>query len=220
MIPRPLTDNAARHNPGRWVCNIRPERCNGVFRAYGQDMPCPLRDKCLAGWRNTYQWTPGHKLAGRYPGMDLDADWRRRHGTRLAQLQRVFAPLLRRRQRTPEQRERHAEWQRAARRRGQVGKPVDVPLHRVPLPCGEDCENCPYDACIYTDEDLDAIEAAVARQRAHRDYDPRQRRAKYERDKLKRANDPQRAERFRVQNAARCKRWYQINRAKRKDDRE
>ncbi|WP_251447025.1 hypothetical protein [Vermiculatibacterium agrestimuris] len=218
MIPRPLTDNAARHNPGRWVCNIRPERCNGIFRVYGQDMPCPLRDKCLAGRRNTYQWTPGHKLAGRYPEMDLDADWHRHHGTRLAQLQQAFAPLLRRKQRTPEQRKLHAEWQREARRRQQVDGHAAPPLRRVPLPCGEDCENCPYDACPYTDEDLDAIEAVAARQRAHRSYDPQRRRAKYERDKLRRANDPKSAERFRAQNAARCKRWYQKNRAKRKEN--
>lgn len=39
----------------------------------------------------------------------------------------------------------------------------------VVLPCGEDCDNCPYDDCIYTDEDRDKLlrEHAVAAKRGY-----------------------------------------------------
>lgn len=218
MIPRPQTDAAVRHNPGRWVCNTKPEKCGGIYRVYGQDMPCPLRAKCYWGGKNTYEWTWGRKEWGRYPEMDIDIAWAREHGTRLAQLQQVFAPHLRRKQRTSEQRERDTESQRRSRRKKAASnfQTFGNLMRRQPLPCGEDCENCPYDECMYTDQDLDAAEKVTTHKRVK--YDPEKRKEQYERHKTRMETDPQYAERFRAKNAARCKRYYHKRKVKGKDD--
>jgi len=172
-------------------------------------MACPLRAKCWWGRRNTYQWSLGGKYLGRYLGLDVDADWHRRHGTRLGQLLQVFVPEKRRRKRTPEQRERDTASQRESRRRRteEMEQEVKVLPKRQPLPCGEDCEGgCPYDGperCPYTDADLDAAEAE-----AKREHQRKLRRAQYERHLEKMATDPVYAANFRKKNAARCKRYY------------
>lgn len=208
MIPRPKSDAAARHNPGRWICNTRPERCNGYFAVYGQLMACPLRAKCFWGRKNTYEWSLGQKTSGRFAELDIDVSWRRIHGNRLAQLQRLFNPELRRWTPTPEQKEQYARKAREARRANASTKPVDDTPKRPLLPCGEDCEGgCPYDGpCPYTDADIEALEAAAKREKARQ-----QSADKYQRQKARMAVDPAYAEKFRAGNRRRNKAAYDRN---------
>lgn len=208
MIPRPLTDGAARYNPGRWICNKRPEKCNGIFRVYNQDMLCPLRAKCYWGRGNTYEWTPGEKVQGRYPRLDA-SNWRREHGERLVWVQRVFAPersaaiaakyrMAHKEQLAAKQKERYCK--------ANPPKPPKAPS-RQPLPCGEDCEGgCPYDTCPYTDADLDAMEAEAKRERLRQ-----QSRDKYRRQKAREAVDPEYAADRKAKEAIRRKRYYEAH---------
>lgn len=208
MIPRPKSDAAVRHNPGRWICNTRPERCNGYFAVYGQLMACPLRAKCFWGRKNTYEWSPGPKISGRFAELDIDSTWRRKHGNRLAQLQQLFAPELRRRVKTPEQKERYAQKEREARQAKANARPVGSIPKRPLLPCGEDCDGgCPYDGpCPYTDADIEALEAEAKREKARR-----QSAEKYQRQKARMAVDPVYAEKFRAGNRRRNKAAYDRN---------
>lgn len=207
MIPRPLTADAARHNPGRWICNKRPEKCTGIFRVYGQDMPCPLRAKCFWGRRNTYEWTPGEMVNGRFPVLDTDAGWRRRHDTRLKSLERALFPN-RNAEMCARYRAAHREQLADSdRARYQKRHPPDPPLEREVkrplLPCGEDCDGgCPYEACPYTDADLDDLEAAAKQERLRQ-----QSREKYRRQKAREAEDPKYKAHRRIMDAIRSKRY-------------
>lgn len=200
MIPRPLTDAAARHNPGRWVCSKRPEQCDGTFWVYSQPMACPIRAKCFWGRDNTYERTPGPKRQGRFLSMDIDASWRREHGNRLACLQAAFAPELRKWAPTAEYKETRARKAREKRAAQRVDTPPPV---KTILPCGEDCGNCPFDSCRYSDaaED-DALE--IARRETQRQRS----REKYRRQRAREQIDPEYAAHRRALGAARCKRYY------------
>lgn len=204
MIPRPRTEGAARYDPGRWICNKRPEKCDGSFRVYGQDMKCPIRARCFWGRRNTYQWTPGSKTWGWY--LDLATEDREAiHGRRRAQLRDAFC-----REEELEAGRRYREAHReelAARDRLRRKREAPPPAVKTTLPCGEDCENCPYDACLYTDRDTDQLEADAAKERARR-----QSREKYRRQKAREAVDPAYAAKRKAQDAARCKRYYEAHR--------
>lgn len=211
MIPRPRTEAAARHNPGRWVCNARPEKCKGLFRVYGQDMECPLRCKCYWGRRNTYQWTPGAKTQGRYADLDVDAGWRDRHASRLAALLEAFCRETRR-EAARRYRENHREAlaEKQAARRARQRPPPPEPKVRAVHPCGGDCDNCPLpegpEACPYTDADDDALLAEERRERLRR-----QSREKHRREKAREAVDPA----YRAHRAAlgkeRCRRYYEAH---------
>lgn len=206
MIPRPLSDAAARHNPGRWVCNTRPEKCNGIFRVYGQDMACPIRDKCWAGRRNTYEHTPGGKLWGRYPELDTDGGRRRQHANRLKALKKLWAPPPP--PRTAAQREAGAA--RTRKWRAKHAKPHEAP-ETVPsrplLPCGEDCEGgCPYETCPYTDDALDALEAAGKQDKLRA-----QAREKHARERTREAQDPDYKAHRRELDRVRSRRYYQAH---------
>lgn len=206
MIPRPQTDAAARHNPGRWICTADPEECGGVFRVYGQAMACPLWAKCYWGRRNSYQWTLGRKDWGRCLSLDTDMERRRTHGNRLMALLRLFAPeRCREKPKTREQKDEANRKAREARRKAREREPPpDCPPQRPLLPCGEDCGGgCPYAVCPYTDADLDALEAAARREKARR-----QSAEKYRRQKARMAADPAYAERFRAGNRRRSKAAY------------
>lgn len=210
MIPRPLSDDSARYNPGRWICNTRPEKCKGLFRVYGQDMPCPIRAKCFWGRGNSYQWTPGPRQWGRFLGLDTDATRRNQHRTRLMQIRRTFDPAYymeidsRYRQAHREQRN---EWMRRKRReQAQLRPEKQAPPH-TPLPCGEDCEGgCPYDSCPYTDQALDAL---AQQDRAKRLRE--QSKQSYRRKKAREAIDPEYAARRKAQEKTRCKRYYEAH---------
>lgn len=208
MIPRPKSDSAARHNPSRWICTTKPGKCNGMFRAYGQDMPCPLRAKCYWGRRNTYEWALGYKVGGRCLDLDVDIEHRREHGTRAMVLQRLFAPKPRPPS-TPEQREKKTRKAREKREKERQNCQTfgEMP-QRVLLPCGEDCEGgCPYDGpCPYTDADIEAMEAEAKREKARR-----QSAEKYQRQKARMAVDPDYAEKFRAGNRRRNKAAYGRN---------
>lgn len=210
MIPRPESEEGARHNPGRWICNKRPEKCNGLFWVYGQAMPCPLRAKCFWGRRNIYEWSLGERVAGRYPSLDTDVEWRRRHGTRLMELKRVFTPEQTRQISTPERRERNAAWMREHRRREGEAKAQTLGIlpRKKLLPCGEDCEGgCPYDGpCPYTDADTDHLEDQEREERVRA-----QDRAKKAREKAREAVDPEYREHRRQLDIARCHRYYEAH---------
>lgn len=168
-------------------------------------MHCPLRCKCHWGRRNSYEWTPGGKLWGRYPQLDVDAGRKRAHATMGMALQRLF--LGRRdKPRTQEQKTDRARYMRQWRAKN---KPPEPPpkLTRQPLPCGEDCESgCPYDdpaKCPYTDADLDAAQAQADRERRRQ-----QSREKHQREMERRAADADYDRRKREQNRERCRRYY------------
>lgn len=208
MIPRPKSDAAARHNPGRWICTTAPEKCNGTFRAYDQDMPCPLRAKCYWGRRNTYERALGHKVHGRCLELDVDIERRREHDARGKALQRLFAPKPRPPS-TPEQREKDAQRAREKRERERTNCQTSGNLTERPLlPCGEDCEGgCPYDGpCPYTDADIDALVAEAKREKARL-----QSAAKYQRQRARMAVDPEYAAKFRAGNRRRNKAAYDRN---------
>ena len=168
MIPRPLTDDAARYNPGRWVCNVKPEICNGMFRVYGQDMPCPLYARCLCGDTTKYQYPLGKKYMGHYQVLYTDSDRARKRALQDRVYKRLFGGV-KSKPRTAEQKERDAAWAREKRRRDREANPKPVALPERPLlPCGEDCAGgCPYDGpCPYTDADIDALVARAAHDKA------------------------------------------------------
>lgn len=206
MIPRPLSDVAARHNPGRWVCNKRPEKCNGIFRVYGQDMACPIRAKCWFSRRNTYEHTPGGKLWGRYPELDVDVSWRAEHHRRLKALTDLWGPP--RPERTDEQRAADAERQRRRRaKQAEQRPPTEKAPSRPLLPCGEDCDGgCPYETCPYTDDALDALEAAGKQDKLRA-----QAKEKHARERAREAQDPDYKAHRRELNIARLRRYYQAH---------
>lgn len=201
VIPRPRTADAARLNPGRWICTLQPGQCGGIFRVYGQDMACPLWERCRED-ANRYEYSLGPKVSGRYMSLDTDMEHRQRHGKRLSDLRAAFCP--RRYERTDEQRERHARYVRERRRKQREAMAPPPEPERIYLPCGEDCANCPWEACRYTDEDKDSLLLADKRERERRRAADKHRR---ERERM--ASDPAYAAHMRELAQARMQRYYQ-----------
>lgn len=146
---------AVKYNPTRWVCQFPQERCDGFFYVYGTKRPCPLFPKCQAA---VVQNTP---LEYRYPQQSENqrvltlSDPQRYlvHAKRSCDLRRTFltgdeSPDRKYYYRNKDimlARSREKYRQRSLKKAG---------LGSMPLPCGSDCRNCPYDnGCHYDQED-------------------------------------------------------------------
>lgn len=159
-IPRPRSERATNYNPGRWVCSRQSGKCDGFFRVYGQKMKCPLWDKCREDLKNNYEWAYGKKTNGRFIGCG-DPERNEEHWYRGHVLRRVFNPEHEKEEkRKYKMRHREEINQKKRERRARNRKESKVKEKKVILPCGEDCENCPYPVCQYTDIDDDNTEKA------------------------------------------------------------
>lgn len=210
MIPRPLTDDAARYNPGRWICTMSPEQCGGVHRVYSQDMPCPLYTKCLQGNRTMYEYSLGAKVNGLYLALHTDVNRRQRTTAQNRMYKRLFGGI-KSKPLTPEQRAAATAWMREKRRREREANPKPMALPERPLlPCGEDCAGgCPYDGpCPYTDADIDALVAKAA----HDKY-LAQKRAAWARAKARMAENPEYRARQKELEKVRRKRYCEAHKA-------
>lgn len=158
VIPKPRSGKSRDFDPSRWVCCRRPEKCDGNFRVYGQSYPCPLREKCAAGGKNSYEWSYGRRVQGRYPLLSehychRTAWWHRRNGLMMAFRPDYLAEKRKiDRQRHGKEYDRRQQARRkAARERARAAE--EPWARRELLPCGEDCENCPWGECRYGDAD-------------------------------------------------------------------
>lgn len=164
-IPRPRGERATNYNPGRWVCSRRPGKCDGFFRVYGQKMRCPLENKCKEDLKNTYEWGYGEKINGRFIGRG-EPERTEEHWYRSHVLRRVFDPEHEKEEkRKYKLRHREEINQKKRERRARNRKESKVKEKKVILPCGEDCENCPYPVCQYTDIDEDNAVKAEQKKR-------------------------------------------------------
>ena len=192
---------AEKHYAGRWICQKPTEKCNGMFRVYGEDCPCPLSAKCLGSphyrgqLETIYTKAQFGKLA-----VSSSPNWNVEHATRLNEVKAAFT------------REAYNTYYReyAAKNADRLNKlrreKYDPPLELIrpdarPLnaakevlpPCGSDCENCPYDdGCRYPDFDAQQD----AKRETKRICDKRY----AERRKERIRNDPVYAERERSRN--------------------
>lgn len=156
------------NNSGKWVCVRDPAKCHGrIFRA-GRSVSCPLLGYCAAEkllgrkWAYEYKATICHnvmlELGVAEPGDNYERAKKRKEYIKL------FAPDLYEDMRRKEcQRvQRYYRDNREAvlakkRQRYAVEHPPQSPDPRPTLPCGEDCENCPYETCRYPDKDGDIL---------------------------------------------------------------
>lgn len=141
----------ARYDPTRWVCQIRAEKCNGIFYVYGEARPCPLAGKCLdpANRRTPFEYL--YPVQGENQRVIKLTDPERylAHAKRSCELRRVFLQG----DENPDRKyyqshkdvikaksdEKYRRWKEAADEADRLG-----------LPCGGDCMNCPYDQyCPY-----------------------------------------------------------------------
>lgn len=146
-----------KYDPARWICQCRPEICDGIFYVYGTARPCPLRDRCLSSAR-------GHQLEYLYPQQSpaqrkltlAEPERYIAHAKRAQALRRAFAPdAVRMAAKAYYQNKKdqlsayHAERYRQRHPPGEERPKTQLP----PPPCGGDCaDGCPYDGvCCYPD---------------------------------------------------------------------
>lgn len=148
----------------RWICTWHPQRCNGRRYVKGRIEDCPLAYRCLdPAYRVTLYEFPALRIRGNIREL-VDPAHRMQHARRYRVLIEVFDPERHRRIL-----DRKNELKRKYRRKAAARKLMEQAIREledtvrqknrvsVTLPCGEDCANCPYDECRYTDADVDAI---------------------------------------------------------------
>lgn len=157
---------------GKWVCVVKPNMCDGKRLLNGRLVDCPLKAYCERDAREGRRWQYEYPCTKRYGYIleTTDPNHGRAHQKRGHVLRMVFSPeyvaqeRARRRQWDAEHRDQKREYLRRWRAQKEPPKKIAV---RATLPCGEDCENCPYDVCQYTDRAEDEI---VAVRRDRREY--------------------------------------------------
>lgn len=147
----------------KYICVRSAKKCDGFRMLNGRRVPCPLSDSCLyeylsnPEYRETAYDYPCSTYRGHARWLARSHDEKMARDRRYAELNYIFGDT---KQKSLERQRKH----RAAEREKQ-GRERDRPqiTHRSRkkvrdvLPCGEDCENCPYDSCIYTDADMDEL---------------------------------------------------------------
>lgn len=150
MIPKPKTEKSRDFDPSRWVCCKRPERCDGTFRVFGQNFPCPLYEKCVLGWKNQYEWSYGRRYRGRYPLLSEHFGHKFVWDRRRNDLMTAFCPDYLAEKRKISRQRHGKEYDRRANEKKRAKKRLDLGLEwrkRELLSCGEDCGNCPWEEC-------------------------------------------------------------------------
>lgn len=145
---------------GKWVCTKTFRVCKGTIYLHGEVVDCPLMPYCAADEILGRRWEfefPCHKKSGSILEL-TDPDHGKEHLRRFCALRKVFA-TPEQQQRIREQRDRYNEYRRAKRHAQREAAPPKVSemKARETLPCGEDCENCPYDECRYPDYDIEEV---------------------------------------------------------------
>ncbi|HWS42092.1 MAG TPA: hypothetical protein VN421_03280 [Pseudoflavonifractor sp.] len=149
---------AEKHYAGRWICQKPAEKCNGMFRVYGEDRPCPLAPKCLGSphYRGQLETIYAKAQFGKL-AVSSSQNWGIEHVARLNDAKAAFskdAVNAYYREYAAKNRDRlnrlYREKYNPSLERMLPGvKRLNAPKEVLP-PCGGDCENCPYDAgCRY-----------------------------------------------------------------------
>lgn len=178
----------AAHN-ARWVCTRRVSECDGYRIVRGRNEPCPLKRVCCDAWLFDFEdkW---REALYEYPCT--------RFGDTIREISEHDDPPDRAKQRNkrrediilafwaedirayryeynhrPEVIERRRIWERNRMTKTRLMAHKKA-KQRYVLPCGEDCENCPYGECRYTDEEAEEIRAEIAvtaeKSRKHEKY--------------------------------------------------
>lgn len=168
-----------KYDPARWICQCRPEICNGLFYVYSEARPCPLRHKCLSSSR-------GHQLEYLYAQQSIyqrklhlaDPERYMAHAKRHLDLRRAFVPEEDKRLNRAHYERNKSRYAAIAARKYREAhleqEHLKKPKYDLPLPpCGKACEEedgcCPFDDdCHFPDweeQQIAAIEAAKAEQR-------------------------------------------------------
>lgn len=114
---------------------------------------------------------------------------------------------------SPEQKKRQAERNRKWRAKKKKDAPPEKGKERWILPCGEDCENCPFEECKYTDEKEDALE-----REEEQEYHRRAARESYYRKKAEMEKDPELAEAYKRRKKEDMQRFLERKDEKMKSD--
>lgn len=205
----------------RWICTWPARNCNGKRYLKGRIEDCPLAQRCLdPSYKVTLYEFPSHRVNGNIREL-LDPLQPREHTRRRYSLIKVFDPELHRRRL-----DRKNELKRKYRRRAAARKLMEQAVREleasvksmsrvsITLPCGEDCANCPYDECRYTDADVDAI-FAEERAKKLREYNRKAlpRKKAWREENREHVNAMERARAARNPKVAENKRrWYEEHR--------
>lgn len=161
---------------------MRPSQCEGKFFLRGRWIPCPLAPQCYDKWLHndgTYRETlyefPATRIRGTIREISAqDPGTRERdRNRRYMALRYAFyrADELRRVREYNARSEVKERLRERWRKRWRDAHPLRYgdAAPTATLPCGEDCENCPYEECRYSDADRDKLDAELAaRKRAEK----------------------------------------------------
>ena len=166
--------------PGQLVCILDPAECNGYITFYGRKVKCRLYDRCKAsinGKKTEYEYSCytdkylGDKKYDKYTkiGARLNLGYPVFRETKQEESSRFTKRKHCRIAFDPDYAKKYKQWidnatekdkiERSKNREDKYYEKIsDINSSTKLLPCGEDCDNCPYDECIYdTDEKIDEV---------------------------------------------------------------
>ena len=171
----------SNYDPCANVCILDPSKCNGLRISYGQIVRCRLYNKCIYSDKTEYEFSmyteeylnskydkikskvdEGRKICGSYPIYGQMAKEQHMYGKRNVRKENLYRAFIdgydeKYRKGKCEVQAKISKRKRAEDLLKEDLEKASIDREDMILPCGEDCDNCPYDECIYdTDEKIDS----------------------------------------------------------------